>query len=300
MKNARAFCFLLLITLFSLFHIYAQEENTESLINDLCKNEILLRPYIDAGMQNIAIGGSVGLQVRNLGPFLLNASVGMSGFSNLILGNTNDTSFYPMLGTDNLKARLGAAIAISRSTETVSTFQELGILSQDSHSTTYYGFYIDAPYHNASYVGAEVWLEANAVYKQGYSEDTLNPSYTVEEGYSLYLVPKYTFINEWHYNGNHKGYKVDNAGMLLFSSLFFITPDLTQGGLGFDFQLDYQLASVIMNMDLMIGAIGRWEVPEGSLINNEESGFINAIYMPYRITFGITFPIYIGTSEAAK
>jgi hypothetical protein len=88
----------------------------------------------------------------------------------------------------------------------------------------------------------------------------------------------------------------------MFSIGPIVCPDLSQFGLASEYYVGMSIGPVDFYAGGIIGCALRNDVPTGDSIDgaDDPAGFIDTVYVPYRLALGFSLPISFSPKEAAK
>jgi hypothetical protein len=210
-----------------------------------------------------------------------------------------------LMGMDGLKAQAGFDFILSDKVSTSQQFNKVLKVAETYDSTTWLGYYYNAPAHTSHALGLDLLLETTGVFYPGFSEDSVGRNWSLGPGYSLYLYPHYRFTYAQNcLIPSSSGALTDKRDAVKISLSIggLLCPDLSQYGAATEYYLSYSLGRVDFYFGGILGFALRDDVPTGDGIEGveEPAGLIEGVYVPYRLAFGLNVPVSFAKKEGAR
>jgi hypothetical protein len=279
----------------------AAEDTTLGYGKDLVGTSPYLEIMVEGALENVygGFGGEIGLMLP--GHWAARARASYS-----IESSDDDLEFDDLLlGCDGLKAQAGFDWIYKDHVSIGQEFHKVRKVAESSYSVTWAGFYYNAPNHSISALGLDIMLESTGAFVSGYSVTSPSREWYVVPGYSLYLFPHYRFtylMNCLVPDILGRPSSTRSSTKLMFSIGPIVCPDLSQFGLASEYYVGMSIGPVDFYAGGIIGCALRNDVPTGDSIDgaDDPAGFIDTVYVPYRLALGFSLPISFSPKEAAK
>jgi hypothetical protein len=272
----------------------------EESATDLIGGFPVLEFRADGPFQNPLVGGRAEVELRRLGGALNIALEGGYSFN----PGEDDYPVLPLFGCAGARARAAAGFTFATKTESVRTFNPVTVIASDANSTTYLGYYFNKPVHQSHSAELDLLLEPTGVLRAVRNDpDTLAPVYEQVPGYSLFVFPRYRYVEESHYSlgGSDK-----SAGSFISMALGpMFTPDFRRVGGAVEMGLSTSGSGLGFWLSVMCGFVARTDRRadmifadpddrEDILEPDDEMIDLMLGYFPMRMSLGASYSIPLG------